>query len=128
MDYLLYLLLFAAGFYIGFKVNEKIMEWTFISMMQQAGFTDQHLEKFIRHWAPKMGRDADAELDQHKATVSITIEQHGEMLYAYRKDDQGFLAQGTNREELLKTIADKFKDVKFTVTAEDGAEFIKERA
>lgn len=119
MEYLEYLILFAAGFYIGYKVNEKIMYWTFARMLEQADIKNADLDKFIRHWAPKMGDDADQVLGTEP--VKIKVEQHGGMLYAYTKDADEFLAQAADGKELVDIIAQRFKDTKFTITKEDGA-------
>ena len=123
MEYAIYMVLFVVGFYLGYKVNEKIMETTFMHMLTKAGITDAQIDQFIRHWAPEMGEDADELLGTE--SVSIRVEQHSGVLYAFRKDNEEFLGQGPTSEELVKIIAQRFRDVKFTITEEDGAGLIK---
>jgi len=124
MEWMIIVAVFAVGFYVGFKFNEKIMEMTFIEMIKRSGISDEQLEQLIRHWAPKMGDDAD-EILGTEPTTQIRIEQHEGTLYAYRKHDGVFLAQSVNSEGMIQLLADQFKDHQFTITSEDGADLIR---
>lgn len=117
-----YLIIAVVAFYLGYKLNEKIMWFTFGKMMREAGITNKELDKFIGHWAPELKREIDAEEDTQ---VEIRLEQHNQTLYAYRKDNEEFLGQGPNQEELFQTIADRFKNVKFVLRQGDGAELLQ---
>ena len=44
----------------------------------------------------------------------------------FRKDTNEFLAQGTTAQALLDALTQRFKDMEFTITKEDGAELLKE--
>ena len=123
MDYLSYILLFALAFYLGFKFNEKIMYLTFSKMLKDAGVTNKELDKFINHWAPELGIEREEVTDEDR--IEIKVERHGEVLYAFRKDNNQFLGQGTDIDALSKIIADRFRDANFILRSGDGAELVK---
>ena len=122
-DSILYLLLFVAGFYAGWKVNDVVMRFTFGRMMEEAGVTDKDLDKLIKHWKPKMEGEA---AEQATDSIEIKIEKHGEMLYAFKMENDEFIGQGKNREELLDVFRKRFNNVTFTVSKEHGFEYIKD--
>ena len=117
-----YLILAVIAFYVGFKVNEKIMYITFGKMMKEAGITNKELDKFINHWAPGMLEGPEA-VDQ--SDIEIRLERHNDVIYAFRKDNEEFLGQGQDQDELFKRIAERFHDVKFVLRQADGAELLQ---
>jgi hypothetical protein len=123
MDYLSYILLFGLAFYLGYKFNEKIMYLTFSKMLKDAGITNKELDKFINHWAPEIGIEREADDDADR--IEIRVERHGEVLYAFRKDNEQFLGQGTDLDSLTKIIAERFRDANFILRSGDGAELVK---
>jgi nitrous oxide reductase len=123
MEYLSYILLFGLAFYLGFKFNEKIMYLTFSKMLKDAGISNKELDKFINHWAPELGIEREADNDDDR--IEIKVERHGEVLYAFRKDNNQFLAQGADIEVLTKIVAERFSDVNFILRSGDGAELVK---
>ncbi len=117
-----YFIIAVIAFYLGFKLNEKIMWFTFGKMMKDAGISNKDLDKFVAHWAPTLREELEA-ADQPQ--VEIRLEEHNQTLYAYRKDNEEFLGQGANQEELFKRIAERFQDVKFVIKQADGAELLQ---
>jgi hypothetical protein len=117
-----YFIIAAIAFYLGFKLNEKIMWFTFGKMMKEAGISNKDLDKFVAHWAPSLKEELEV---TDKPQVEIRLEEHNQTLYAYRKDNEEFLGQGANQEELFKRIADRFQDVKFVLKQGDGAELLQ---
>ncbi len=59
--------------------------------------------------------------------LEITIEQHQGVLYAYRKDTQQFLGQGTDREGLIDSISKRMTNVRLIIDQEDGADLLRKR-
>jgi hypothetical protein len=54
------------------------------------------------------------------------LEQHLGQLYAYRKDTEEFLGQGSDREQLINAIKARFTERTTVIIKEqDGAELIK---
>lgn len=108
---------FALGGWLGYKINDILIRHTFADMIKQAGLEQQDLDQFIEHWAPIM---QDEEQDQSNPTLSITLEKQGDMIYAYRKDNSQFLAQGRDRDELTAALAKDWPGVTLLVKKEEG--------
>jgi hypothetical protein len=43
------------------------------------------------------------------------VEKHNDTLYAYRKDTNEFLGQGSSKDDLIAAMAHRVKDVRLTV-------------
>jgi hypothetical protein len=57
--------------------------------------------------------------------VEITLEQQGNQIFAYRKDDSTFLGQGNDKATLIDAIAHRMKDVRLVISEEDGADLLQ---
>jgi hypothetical protein len=57
--------------------------------------------------------------------VEITLEQHQGVIYAYRKDTQQFLGQGTDRQGLIDSISKRMTDVRLIIDNADGADLLR---
>jgi uncharacterized membrane protein len=66
-----------------------------------------------------------AEADNSSADVAIKVESHSGHLYAYRKDNDEFLAQGADKDSLLAAIKDLPIEGRVVITEEDGAELVR---
>lgn len=117
-----YLIVAAVAFYVGWKLSEKLMWFTFGKMMREAGVSNKDLDQFINHWAPSLARETEA---AEQPQIEVRLEQHNQTLYAFRKDNEEFLGQGADQEELFKRIAERFQDVKFVIRKDDGAELLQ---
>ena len=54
--------------------------------------------------------------EESEDIIRLTIEKHGDTLFAYHKDSSQFIAQALNREELELKLAELFPGKKFGVT------------
>jgi hypothetical protein len=87
-------------------------------LFRRTGVTPEKLEQVMRDLQKEVGEEVkDPE-------ILIKVEQHGEQLYVFRKDNDEFLGQGRSYDEILKILQSKFKNVKFAVHKEDGAELL----
>ena len=117
-----YFIVAVVAFYIGWKLSEKLMWFTFGKMMREAGVSNKDLDQFINHWAPSLRQEVKA---ADEAQIEVRLEQHNQTLYAYRKDNEEFLGQGRDQDELFKRIAERFQDVKFVIRKDDGADLLQ---
>jgi len=109
---------FALGGWVGYKINDFIIKTTFAKMIEQAGLSDQDLNKFINHWGPQFEEEMATEDDT--VTLDITLEKQGDMIYAYRKDNSKFIGQGRDKDELVQVLSKDFPGVTLQVRKEDG--------
>lgn len=124
MEYIEYFIVIAAAFYAGFKVNEKIMFITFAKMMQEAGITNKDLDKFVNHWAPEMAKEGLIQDEDGLESIEVKLEQHGTAIYAFRKDTDQFLGQGTDKESLILRLSETMRNVRLVISQEDGGALI----
>lgn len=109
---LIILVVFGAGFYLGWRLNDIFTRITFAKMMREAGISNKDLEKFQEYWAPKMGEEVPK---PEMADIEIKIEKHGGQLYAYRADNDEFLGQGPTKEDLIQHMGTKINNVRLQV-------------
>jgi hypothetical protein len=127
MDYIVYAAIAVVAFWLGWKFNEKIMFITFAKMMKEAGITNRELDKFVAHFAPKLREEgllSEEEADQHMEQIEVKLEQHGTAIYAFRKDNDQFLGQGTDKESLIARLAETMRNVRLVISQEDGGALI----
>jgi len=118
------LLWFLAGFAIGSFLAWRITNRFHMNMISEifarAGVTPEKLESVVEELSKEINGDDNG------PRIEVTIETHSGHLYAFRKDTNEFLAQGADRETLLKVIAEKLKDCVLVIKEEDGAALIKD--
>jgi hypothetical protein len=122
-DTVLYILIFAAGAYLGYKVNELLMAHIFRKMLDDAGITTNQLNQFSDHWKAKLGQEEDDSVTLE--LVEVKIEKVNDQLFAFRVGSDEFIAQGRTKEDLLAAIEKRMTNVKLVISQEHGAEFVK---
>jgi hypothetical protein len=123
-DLLAFVLGCVLGAYVGYRVADGLHKAVLPDLFQRAGITPDKLEDMMK--------DLQKEINHEEGKTSefpnleIKIEQHGDVMYAYRKDTGLFLAQGKTREELIAMITEKVANVTLVIAEADGAALIKE--
>ena len=119
-------IVFILGAVIGGRLTHNIMMSATKRLLQDLGIKEQDLRRFAEKQGihlPDTPEDAAPEL----TLVEITLEQQGEQIFAYRKDDSTFLGQGHDKESLIEAIAHRMKDVRLVIAEQDGAELLQKR-
>ncbi len=117
------LLLLAAGFYIGYKVNDFINAHMFKDIIKDLNITESQMKQL----AAKNGIEIK-EPEQEIPEVEVKIEQHSGCYYAFRVTDDEFMAQGTTPQELLQAIKTRFKEIRVIVREENGGHIFNQNA
>ena len=110
------------AFWVGWKISELWQMVTFKELLSDLGVKQQDLEK-IKDQLEQADTDPEDE-NSHLPILEVRIEQHPEGLFAYRKVDDSFIAQGKDREGLMENLVNNLNNVKVIVHKEDGADFI----
>ena len=124
MEYLIVALV--AG-YIGWRASSALNNSLHGEMLQELGVTEQQLRDLARRKGLELDDDGEPEEEPSEVRIAVRIEQHQGVLYCFNKEDDRFLAQGADREELLTRIRDQIRgdaDIRLIITSEDGAEFV----
>lgn len=110
---------FAAGWHISGVFNR----WIFSLILDKLGVDHKKLRE--------LNQDLERELgDEPKSTqqpdVQVKLEQHLGTIYAYRKDNNEFIAQGRDRQELLAAMLARFPtEDKFRLSIVEGTELLE---
>lgn len=120
------------SFYMGARLKGIFMIMTFQKLLRDLGISQQHLRDYARrHGIDLPDEDPnDSSAAQHVPTsgtaTEIRIEQHQGQLFAWRIPDNTFMAQGRDREDLFKSLEQRFGSSRFVVRKEEGADLIRE--
>jgi hypothetical protein len=118
---------FALGWYLGSKITTHLLALSFRQILQDLGVTNEQLRKLARDVNVELPDTAAHTADDGLTPVEITLEQHQGVLYAYRKDTQQFLGQGTDQQGLIDSIARRMDNVRLIIDSNDGADLLQKR-
>ena len=123
---ILVVIAFAAGWYIGSTVTTHLLALSFRQILTDLGVKNSQLRKLAENVGVELPDVNQNTADGDTLTpLEITIEQHQGVLYAYRKDNQQFLGQGTDREGLIDSISKRMTDVRLIIDSQDGADLLR---
>jgi hypothetical protein len=123
MEYIEFFLGFGLGWFIASRITTALHLTSFSKILKELGVSNQQLRKL----RDTVDLELDDAVDEPETVCEIKIEQHGDQLYAYRKEDDHFLGQGTDRDSLIARISKEFSgQVRLIIREEDGAEHIKQ--
>ena len=109
---------------IGYRVADQLHKSVMADLLERAGVTPEKMEQIMKDLQSEI--DDGEKAEQEFPSLEVTIEQHSNTLYAFRKDNNQFLGQGKDREELIKMISEKVSNVTLVIAEADGAQLIKE--
>ncbi len=67
----------------------------------------------------------DVEGTKDHTVVDVKLEQQGTQIFAYRKSDDQFLAQGTDADSLIERLNQNLTPCRVVVAQEDGADLLQ---
>jgi len=112
---------FAIGWILGWKINDALRTTAVRHLLKELGVTD----KDLRAAAARNGiQIVDAPDTAAEDLVEIKLEQQGTEIYAYRKSDDQFLAQGSNADTLIERLNQNLTPCRVVVAKEDGADLL----
>jgi hypothetical protein len=112
------------GAYAGYRIADSLHKAVLPDLFHRAGITPEKLESVMKDLQKEI--DVEEGRTDEFPKLEIKVEQHGEFMYAYRKDSGLFLAQGKTRDELIAMISQKVANVTLVIAEADGAMLIKE--
>jgi hypothetical protein len=123
-DLLAFVLGCILGGIVGYRVSDALHKTLIPDIFRRAGVTPEKLEAVMKDLQREINVE-EGRADEFPK-LEIKVEQHGEFMFAYRKDTDLFLAQGRTREELIAMISQKVANVTLVIAEADGAALIKE--
>jgi hypothetical protein len=121
-DVVTFLIGSVVGFAIAWRICNRFHENMMSEILRSAGVTPSQLEAAIL----KIQKDLPDDHEDVMPDVEVRIEQHGLALFAYRVDNNQFLGQGLDRDELIARIIEVNKtSFKMIISQENGAELLQ---
>jgi hypothetical protein len=111
------------GIWIGRTVTNALNQMVFKQILEDLGITQEQMERLRDKVNAGPAFD-----DEDDSIVEIKLEQHQGQIYAFRKDTDQFLGQGTDRDSLINRLRQEFtegQEIKLIIREEDGADLIK---
>lgn len=106
------LLILLLGFFVGYAVGTLRAYLKFAREIKDA--------------ADAIGIDLDQELEiqqpKEKLVYKLAVEKHGETLYLFDKEEDSFICQGSNVQELAK-LAKQYKNIMHAAVLYDNKVF-----
>jgi hypothetical protein len=132
MEYFIELLIvLGLGLYLGWKLSARFHLGLFKMILEDLNISNKDLVNMVRkHGAEFITSEQEAKLNEAEEDglerIEIKVEKHSETLYAFRKDNDQFLGQGTSREDLIAAMGQKMKNVRLIIV--EGDEHLKSEA
>ena len=114
---------FAIGWILGWKINDALRTTAVRHLLKELGVTDKDLRAAAARNGIQIVDAPDTAADDD--LVEIKLEQVGTAIYAYRKSDDQFLAQGNNADSLIERLNQNLTPCKVVVAQEDGADLLQ---
>ena len=133
IDWITLAIFFIAGAVVGWRWSASFHLALFRKILSELGVSNQQLLKIAKSAAAQLGIEEVKKIEaiEERVTggldeIEIKVEKHGEMLYAFRSDNDQFIGQGSTRDDLIAAMKSRMNNVRLTVV--EGGEYIKEAA
>ena len=114
---------FVIGWILGWRINDALRTVAVKSLLKELGVTDQDLRAAAARNGIILAEAPESAADE--VVVEIKLEQEGNQIYAYRKDDSTFLGQGSDTDSLIARLNQNLTPCRVVVSKEDGADLLQ---
>ena len=115
----------AVGIFIGWQASKKVHLDGFRQLLRALKVTEQDLLRAMIKIQSKEWQLDEPEGAKDDTIVDVKLEQVGTAIYAYRKSDDQFLAQGSDAASLIARLNQNLTPCKVVVAKEDGADLLQ---
>ena len=113
------------GIFIGWRAASHVHLDGFRQLLKALKITEQDLLRAMIKIQSREWQLEDPEGTKDETVVDVKLEQEGTEIYAYRKSDNQFLAQGSNAASLIERLNQNLTPCKVVVAQEDGADLLQ---
>jgi len=114
------ILAFVVGYWCGSKATALLHTAATRFLLDELKIKPQQLKAVHDGVAQRL-----ADLDSDREVIDVRLEQHQGVIFAYRSDDGLFLGQGTNQEDLVKSIMGRLSNCTVRIQEDQGAELLQ---
>jgi len=113
------------GLLIGWSASKQVHLNGFRQLLRALKITEDDLLRAMVKIQSAEWQLEQAEGTEDRAVVDVKLEQQGTEIFAYRKSDNQFLAQGSNADSLIERLNQNLTPCKVVVAKEDGADLLQ---
>ena len=113
------------GIFIGWQAAKRVHLQGFRDLLRALKVTEQDLTRAMIRVQSGEWQPDDHEGAKDSTVVDIKLEQQSTEIFAYRKSDNQFLAQGSDAESLIERLNQNLTPCKVVVAQEDGADLLQ---
>ena len=113
------------GIFIGWRAASHVHLDGFRQLLKALKITEQDLLRAMIKIQSREWQLEDPEGTKDETIVDVKLEQVGTAIYAYRKSDDQFLAQGSDAASLIERLNQNLTPCKVVVAKEDGADLLQ---
>ena len=125
MDMIELILAALVGILIGWQASKRVHLDGFRQLLKALKVTEQDLLRAMIKIQSREWQLDDHEGSKDDAIVDVKLEQQGTEIFAYRKSDDMFLAQGTDADSLIARLNENLTPCRVVVAQEDGADLLQ---
>ena len=112
------MIIFCLGWWLGSWFGQLLQRRAFWEILRDLKISEQDLHRL------RSRVDDDEPTEDRLTEVEITLEQHGEQIYAFRKDNDQFLGQGDSAEALIRRLARDHQNTRLICAQADGGRLL----
>ena len=113
------------GILIGWQASKKVHLDGFRQLLRALKVTEADLLRAMVRVTSEEWQLEDPEGTKDETIVDVKLEQVGTAIYAYRKSDDQFLAQGIDADSLIARLNENLTPCRVVVAQEDGADLLQ---
>ena len=115
------------GIIIGWTASKQVHLDGFRQLLRALKVTEEDLLRAMIKIQSREWQLEDPEGTKDDAIVDVKLEQQGTQIFAYRKSDDQFLAQGSDADSLIERLNQNLTPCRVVVAQEDGADLLQKR-
>jgi len=124
MDMIELIIVGILGIIIGWQAARQVHLDGFRQLLKALKITEEDLLRAMIKIQSREWQQEDTEGSTDSTVVDVKLEQQGTEIYAYRKSDDQFLAQGSDADSLIARLNQNLTPCKVVVAKEDGADLL----
>jgi len=113
------------GIFVGWQASKRVHLQGFRELLRALKVTEEDLLRAMIKIQSAEWQLEEAEGAKDHTVVDVKLEQQGTEIFAYRKSDNQFLAQGSNADSLIARLNENLTPCKVVVAQEDGADLLQ---
>jgi IS4 transposase len=118
-------LILVVVFWLGYQTAARFHRNIFREILKELGVTERQLNDLMLRQQQQLASLTPQEPTADLAVVDVKLEQVGAAIYAYRKSDDQFLAQGSDADTLIERLNQNLTPCRVVVAKEDGADLLQ---